>query len=93
MHNKELLGDVVASIIERVLMNTGIVPYAKMSRMLSEQGLAFSDCYGNPDVLRSGLEELFGSAQVGIVAKIRSEFRGMEDDNRGFERFLQKLGN
>lgn len=89
MDNEQLLGDVVASIVEKVLMNTGLTTYNKVGEILTDHNLMFSDCYRNPDVLNFALKELFGDTYMVTVEKIKSELTGLEDDK--LAKFIQKL--
>lgn len=89
MDNEQLIGDVVASIVEKVLMNIGLETCNKVSQILTDHNLTFSDCYQNPDVLNFALKEMFGNAYMVIVEKIRIELSSL-DDNR-LVVFVQKL--
>ncbi|MGH2612788.1 MAG: hypothetical protein ACRDFB_07035 [Rhabdochlamydiaceae bacterium] len=91
MDKEQLLKDVVASIVEKVLMNTGLAVYTKVSDILEAHHLKFSDCYQNPDVLNFALKELFDDAYLTVVEKIKTELTGLEDDNQNLAMFIQKL--
>lgn len=91
MANDKLLGDVVASIIEKVLRRMGGIAYTRVSEILADHSLKFSDCYQNPDVLNFALKELFGNAYLAAIKKIKAEINGLENDNQDLARFIQKL--
>ncbi|SMH70461.1 hypothetical protein [Candidatus Nitrosotalea okcheonensis] len=91
MDSDEMLGDVVASIVEKILMNIGFDAHAKISNILEAHNLNFSDCYKNPDVLNFALKEVFDHDYISIVEKIRKEFGGIVDDDQRLVKFMQKL--
>lgn len=92
MDNEELLRDVIASVIETVLMRIGATVHARVSDMLEVHSLKFSDCYQNPDVLNFALKEVLGYGYLEAVEKIKIEFGRLEYDDQNLARFLQKLG-
>lgn len=85
------MGDVIASIVEKVLMNTGIALYSQVRDGLATHGLTFSDSYHNPDVLVSVLAQVFGDRYSGVAQKIRDDLRAVEDDNHRLANFIQKI--
>ncbi|MDE1830585.1 MAG: hypothetical protein KGI25_09700 [Thaumarchaeota archaeon] len=91
MDNKELLGDVVASIVEKTLMNLGINRYTQVRDILADSNLSFSDCYQNPDALKFALGQVFANRHLAVVEEIRSEIGGLADDDESLAGFLQKL--
>ena len=88
---ERLLGDVVSSVIEKVLVEEGGEAHASICRILEDHKLGFSDCYQNPNILNSTLKGVFGDSYLEIVEKIRRELSGLEDDSRS--RFATKLGS
>ncbi|MGI0088299.1 MAG: hypothetical protein ACREBI_10160 [Nitrosotalea sp.] len=92
MDNDELLGDVVASVVEKVLMNVGLATHAKVIDILDAFDLIFSDCYRNPDVLNFALKEVFDNDHLTVVEKIKIGLSGLEDYNPKLVAFIQKLG-
>ncbi|MGI0066052.1 MAG: hypothetical protein ACREAT_04750 [Nitrosotalea sp.] len=92
MNSERMLEDVVAVIVEKVLMEMGIMRYTKASEMLADHNFTFSDCYSNPEVLNFILKELFGNAYLVVVDKIKNELIGLSDDNnQNLGKFIQKL--
>lgn len=89
--SEKLIGDVVSSIVEKVLMNIGITTYTKVGEILADHNLTFSDCYEKPEILNFALKELFGNSYLVIVDKIKIELGELEDDNHGLAMFVQKI--
>ncbi len=91
MDSEELLGDVIASVIEKVLMKIGVAAHAKVSDILEVHNLDFSHCYQNPDVLNLALKDVFGNDYRIVVETIRTELHGLSDDGKNIAKFIQKL--
>lgn len=91
MYNEELLGDVVASIVEKTLMNMGINTYTEVRNILADQNLSFSDCYRNPSALNFALKQAFSDMHLSVIEKIRDEFGGLANDDKNLAAFLHKL--
>ncbi len=92
MDDKErLLGDVVASIVEKVLMKIGMKTHHGVSNILTAHSLTFSDCYQHPDILNFALKELFDNEYMTVVEKIKTELVGLADDDHKLAKFIQKL--
>ncbi|GEM_PF-3045680 len=89
--SEKLMSDVVASIIEKILMQIGLQTYTRVSEILADHSLTFSDCYRNPDVLNSALKYLFGDSYLVTVEKIKTAFIGLDDENQNLAIFLQRL--
>ena len=91
MDDEQVRADVVASIVEKVLMNMGLITYDKISEILESHNVKFSDCYQHPDVLNFALKELFEDAYLVVVEKIRTEFGTLVNDDHNLFVFMQKL--
>lgn len=89
--SEKLLGDVIAVIVEKVLMEMGIVRYTRVGDILSDHNLTFSDCYQNPDVLNFALKEVFENGYLAVVEKIKTELGGLEDNSQNLAKFVQKI--
>lgn len=85
------MADVVASIVEKVLMNIGLGAYARVRDALHANNIAFLDCYQNPLVLKSALEQVFNHDYVPVVERIKNEFGSLADDDHNLANFIQKL--
>ena len=91
MDDEHINADVVASIVEKILMNIGMTAYAKVSEILTEYNITFTDCYRKPDILNFAIKEVFDNEYLSVVEKIRTEFGKLEDENHNLAKFLQKL--
>ena len=91
VRDDELTEDIVISIVQNIIMKTGIVTYTRVRELLAEQNITFADCYRKPDVLKSVMKEAFGDAYLDVVEQFKAEFRGFEKDNSQVSSFLQKL--
>jgi hypothetical protein len=80
--NDKLIGDVVGVIVEKILMESGVTTHNKMTEILGDYNMTFSDCYLKPDVLNFALKEIFGSGYLSIVEKIKNELMGLDDDKK-----------
>jgi len=89
--DEHINADVVASIVEKILMNIGMTAYAKVSEILTEYNITFTDCYRKPDILNFAIKEVFDNEYLSVVEKIRTEFGKLEDENHNLAKFLQKL--
>lgn len=69
----------MGSIIEKVLMEIGIITHSKIAEILAEHSMTFSDCYQNPDVLNFALKELFGDKYLVTVEKIKNELIDLQE--------------
>lgn len=91
--NEKLMADVVSSIVEKILMDTGFQTYNMVAQILSENGITFADCFQKPDVLSLALRQVFNERFASIVEKISAEFDGLADDNHTLAAFLLRLRN
>ena len=91
MDDEHINADVVASIVEKILMNIGMTAYTKVSEILTEYNITFTDCYRKPDILNFAIKEVFDNEYLSVVEKIRTEFGKLEDENHNLAKFLQKL--
>lgn len=87
-----LTEDVIVSIIQHIIMKTGIVNYTKVKDMLENQNLTFSDSYKNPGILKSVLRDAFGQEYLGIVEKIKDELMSFGHLDQYVENFLKRIG-
>ena len=88
----KLMGDVVSSIVEKVLMNVGLQTYNGVNEILEAHNLTFSDCYLYPDVLNLALKHLFEERYADVAGKIKDELVGLEGDNSRLAEFMERLG-
>ena len=91
MDNEELLGDVVASIVEKTLMNAGLSKYSQVRDILADKNITFGDCYKNPEVLNFALKHTFSNSYQTIIEEIRNEIGGLADDDKNLALFFHKL--
>ncbi|MDE1867743.1 MAG: hypothetical protein KGI08_08570 [Thaumarchaeota archaeon] len=80
----------VASIIEKTLMEVGILAYTQVSETLAKHNLTFSDCYKKPEVLNLALKELQNDTHRIIANKIRKELHEF-DNNQRVVKFMQAI--
>ncbi|MDE1727339.1 MAG: hypothetical protein KGH89_08785 [Thaumarchaeota archaeon] len=80
----------VASIIEKTLMEVGILTYTQVSETLAKHNLTFADCYKKPGVLNLALKELQNDTRRIIVNKIRKELHEF-DNNQRLVKFMQAI--
>ena len=85
------MGDAVASVVERVLMNISITVHHRVGEILHAHNLTFSDCYQNPAVLNLALKELFENEYIAVVEKIKAELVCLEDNSQRLATFIEKL--
>lgn len=90
--DKQLLGDVVASVVEKTLMKIDIPSYQCVSDILETHSLKFSDLYQNPEVLMLALREAFGDEYVAAVQKIKNGFGMHAYENHNLAKFIDNLG-
>lgn len=77
--SERLTSDVIAVIVEKVLMNMGVTSHSKVAQILADHSLTFSDCYRNPAVLNFALKEAFGASYMPVVDKIGRELEGFDE--------------
>ena len=90
-NEKELLDDVVASVVEKILMNLGISLYTMVSEILDGHGTTFSECYQKPEALSIALKQVFSDRHSLVVEEIRNELGGLADDDKNLAMFLSRL--
>ena len=89
-NSEKVIGDMVASVIEKTLMEVGILAYTQVSETLAKHNLTFSDCYWKPGVLNLALKELPNDTRLTIVNKIRKELHEF-DNNQRLVKFMQAI--
>jgi hypothetical protein len=82
VHSDRLIGDVVGVVIEKVLMDIGVTAHHKMTEILGNYNMTFSDCYKKPTIINFALKQIFGNAYMNTVEKIRNELMGLDDDKK-----------
>lgn len=87
---EKIMGDAIGSIVEKILMEMGLVTHDKIAEILVAHNLNFSGCYQNPDVLNYALKELYGQSYMVVVEKIKAELAGLEEE-MGVNRFTEAI--
>lgn len=71
----------VTIALEEALLKLGTPVHQKVSRMLQLRYATFTDCYRNPELLSTILEQIFGEGYESVIKKIKKESRQYEKDH------------
>ncbi len=77
--NEKLFKDLIASAVEKTLLDIDTQAHQIASDVLEAHDMTFRDCNSRPDVLNFALKDLYGSSYVVLVDAIRKKMRDFQD--------------
>ena len=83
----DIIKDLVASSVEKILARSGMHLYEKVHRLYKKYYCNLDSCYEHPKYLRETLEELFPNESIVILQSIVKDLK----DSYGAQKFLMKL--